>query len=157
MSHSLYRISAKLSGIELTVLGLGETYQNYDDKLKHYYSFLHESTVAKDDDIVVFIDAYDVLLFPHSRRLHELIALSPTAIVACAESGVYPEPMVRTYPQELCLDVNGLVFNLIYFRPRGFIQEEMLQTTSNRPLVVLHKDRRFYQTVDNRDSSTADA
>ena len=94
MMYSSCRMSARLSGINLTVLGLGEPYEAYDDKLKRYYSFLHETTVAKDDDLVVFIDAYDVLLFPHSRRLHELIAQSPTPIVACAESGVYPEPMV---------------------------------------------------------------
>lgn len=79
----------------MIVLGVGETYGSYDDKLKRYYSFLHDpSSVVKDDDLVVFVDAYDVLLFPQSRRLHDSIAHSASPVLACSESGVYPEPMV---------------------------------------------------------------
>jgi hypothetical protein len=100
----LFRMSAALSGIELTVLGLGESYQFYDDKLKRYHGFLfasstvpggRQSFAVHDDDIVLLIDAYDVLLFPQVRRLHELLASSPTPVLACAESGIYPEPMVK--------------------------------------------------------------
>jgi hypothetical protein len=89
-------MSAEMSGLDLIVLGLGEPYDTYDDKLKRYYAFLHDPvSTVKDDDLVVFLDAYDVILFPQSRRLHDLIAHSASPVLACSESGVYPEPMVR--------------------------------------------------------------
>ena len=84
--------TARLAGIELIVLGLGEPYQHYDDKLKRYYSYLQNTQVVKDDDLIVLLDAYDVLLFPSIRSLHYRMATARTPVVACAESGIYPEP-----------------------------------------------------------------
>ena len=96
------KTTAILSGIELVVLGLGEGYQFYDDKLKRYYSYIQNSQVVKDDDLVVLLDAYDVLLFPSIRRMHHRMATSRTPVLACAESGIYPEPYTPwVYPQGL--------------------------------------------------------
>lgn len=93
------RRSAVFAGVELVVLGLGEPYVRYDDKLKRYYSYLHDSALfdVADNDIVLLFDAYDVLLFPEIRRIHEVFARSLTPILACAESGIYPEPMVKIF------------------------------------------------------------
>lgn len=44
-----------------------------------------------EDDIVVLIDAYDVLLFPAARRIPRTIGVFSTPIVFCAENGIYPE------------------------------------------------------------------
>jgi hypothetical protein len=86
------QLSARLAGVELEVLGMGEPFLHYDDKLIRYHSYLQQPDVVKDDDLVVLLDAYDVVLFPAIRRLHKRIAISPTPVLACAESGIYPEP-----------------------------------------------------------------
>jgi hypothetical protein len=76
------RLSAHISGIDLTVLGLNETYEHYGDKLKKYLEYLTlpvsfdhvkgEQIGVKDNDVVLLIDAYDVLLFPPVLNLHEV-------------------------------------------------------------------------------------
>ena len=107
------RLSAQLAGISLRVLGLGEPYATYDDKLKKYYMYLGEAFVG-DDDIVVLFDSYDVILFPQIRKIHTMFAAGPTPVIACGgrlllaytvllsvvrhltfssvENGIYPEP-----------------------------------------------------------------
>lgn len=44
-----------------------------------------------DDDVVMFMDAYDVLVFPAIVKTASMLAQSATPIVFCAERGVYPE------------------------------------------------------------------
>jgi hypothetical protein len=110
--------SAELSGVQLRILGLGATYNDYSDKLRNYIRFFtsalretdgekdidvdgrisntvnvnptasatqegtewtmdgshrtvlyeNEYLDLRDDDTVMLIDAYDVLLFPAVRR-----------------------------------------------------------------------------------------
>jgi hypothetical protein len=45
----------------------------------------------EDDDIVLFMDAYDVLVFPALANAAKVLAESPTPILFCAERGIYPE------------------------------------------------------------------
>jgi hypothetical protein len=45
----------------------------------------------EDDDIVLFMDAYDVLVFPALANAAKMLADSPTPILFCAERGIYPE------------------------------------------------------------------
>ena len=45
----------------------------------------------REEDIIVFMDAYDVLLFPSVRNIARHFHLSPTPIVFCTEHGLYPE------------------------------------------------------------------
>ena len=49
------------------------------------------STSIHEEDIVVFMDAYDVLLFPSIRNIAKHFHLSSTPIVFCTEHGLYPE------------------------------------------------------------------
>jgi hypothetical protein len=44
-----------------------------------------------DDDIVLFMDAYDVLVFPALANAAKVLADSPSPLLFCAERGVYPE------------------------------------------------------------------
>lgn len=96
------RHSAKLSGIDLTVLGLNRSYSGYHDKLNWYFEYMTSTERPVDDnDVVVLMDAYDVLLFPAARDFGETFqTVSPTPIVFCAESGIYPDFTVAgLYPR----------------------------------------------------------
>jgi hypothetical protein len=98
--------TAATSGVGLTVVGMKDeqsldedgatTKFNYADKVVAYYAHLSSGLRSGDirpDDVVVFLDAYDVLLFPAARRIgRHLYHKSATPILFCAENGVYPEP-----------------------------------------------------------------
>lgn len=44
-----------------------------------------------EDDVVVFMDAYDVLLYPTIRNIARDFHTAPTPVVFCTEHGIYPE------------------------------------------------------------------
>ena len=48
-------------------------------------------TPIPDDDIVLFMDAFDVLVFPALRNAAKVLSESPKPILFCAERGIYPE------------------------------------------------------------------
>jgi predicted P-loop ATPase/GTPase len=81
------------------VIGMNKPYKHYGDKIQGYYDFLvlnnnqttATTTAVKDNDVVVLVDAFDVLLFPSIRRTREFLSISNSPIVFCAEQGVYPE------------------------------------------------------------------
>jgi len=88
----MLQLSAALSGVHLVTLGLGEPWGGYCDKIKWYLSWLSSSSVTDDNDVVVLLDAYDVLLFPAVAQIGARFKeTSATPIVFCAENGVYPE------------------------------------------------------------------
>lgn len=73
-------------------------YLDYSDKILAYCDalLLPDSSKAaegiRDEDYVLLIDAFDVLLFPTlATSSLSFMARSPTPIVACAENGIYPE------------------------------------------------------------------
>ena len=114
-----------LRGHTFTVVGLGEHYTDYADKIIALHNHLHATrpsapspspaaTAAPaldpstapaptidpglspaylhpDDDVVVIVDAYDVLLLPAIRMAPEFLASSSAPLVFCAENGGYPE------------------------------------------------------------------
>ncbi len=99
--------TAQTSGLTLSVVGLDspdvdgadaqpERPFDYADKVVAYYTYLSDSLrsgAVSSDDVVVLLDAYDVLLFPDARRIGtHLYEHSATPIMFCAENGVYPEP-----------------------------------------------------------------
>ncbi len=101
--------SAELSGLSLHVVGMHETSDsgqnkeneegassfNYAEKIVAFYDYVVQALASKAllaDDILVMVDAYDVLLLPAARRIgHYLYSESSTPILSCAENGVYPE------------------------------------------------------------------
>ncbi len=79
------------------MLGLNEHFDSHADKMNAYYAYLFPSAETStsgclpDDDIVVFLDAYDVVLLPHIANVDRVMAQSETPILYCAEAGIYPE------------------------------------------------------------------
>jgi len=59
--------SCRRNGVELTVLGLGQTWQGYTWKMTQMRSFLQE---VEPDDLVCFVDAYDVVCL---RPLEDIV------------------------------------------------------------------------------------
>jgi tetratricopeptide (TPR) repeat protein len=55
--------SADVAGVDITVLGDGVDYTGHEVKLGLYWRFLNED-VKDDDQLVLAVDAYDVLLLP---------------------------------------------------------------------------------------------
>jgi len=60
--------SADAAGVDLRVLGLGQEYTGHEVKLRLYWEFVNNPAIA-DDQLVLAVDAYDVLLFPTIREL----------------------------------------------------------------------------------------
>lgn len=90
------------------MLGLGTEYRDYSSKTDAYWSFLHNGTTSSttstadahpeteakapaDDDLVLLMDAYDVLLFPALTKAAAVLAQAPTPLLFCSERGIYPE------------------------------------------------------------------
>lgn len=65
--------SAHYNGIKVEVLGLGQPYQGNARKLRGYLQYLQ---TAPEKDIVMFVDAYDVLILADEKtildRFHQL-------------------------------------------------------------------------------------
>ena len=97
------------------VLGLNETWTNYGDLIFGISNYLNTLPVncaspstptdikepcLSDDDVVVVVDAYDVLLSPAMRRVaKDLLSLSDNPIVVSAEEYPYPEELLAwAYP-----------------------------------------------------------
>lgn len=72
----------------MQVIGLGTNFTDYSQKINGYFHYLQS---VDDDEIVVLIDAYDVLLLPRARQIGSVLSQSETPIMFCAESGIYPE------------------------------------------------------------------
>lgn len=65
--------SAKLSGIQLKVLGLGREYLSYTQKIDWYYEEIVENgSYIAESDLVVLVDAYDVIFTPAVRTIGEV-------------------------------------------------------------------------------------
>ena len=63
------------------MLGLNQSYTGYGDKIRLYAAFLRNSIeggLVSEDDVIVLVDAYDVLLFPSALNVGQ---------VSCALAG----------------------------------------------------------------------
>lgn len=57
----------------------------------HYYIEYLMSEPGDDNDVILFVDAYDIILFPHIQKIDQLIYQSKTPILFCSEAGIYVE------------------------------------------------------------------
>jgi hypothetical protein len=75
------------------VVGLGQPFTDYNIKVKAYYDYLVENPIheANENDIVLLMDAYDVLVFPQIRKIDQIMMNSRTPIVFCSEAGIHLE------------------------------------------------------------------
>ncbi len=111
--------SANLAGIPLIIVGLKDKQSgeaepkefNYSDKVEAFHKHFQRVRpgtpaqgreglpVIADGDVVVMVDAYDVLLFPHARTIGRHFQQSKGKseervkypIMFCTELGIYPE------------------------------------------------------------------
>lgn len=85
--------TASIAGIPLKVLGLGQPYNHFGDKIRSYHRYLN-SSYLQPNDIAVLMDAYDVMVFSSIRRIGDRMKKATAApVLACSESGIYPEFM----------------------------------------------------------------
>eukprot|EP01031_Cornospumella_fuschlensis_P032035 gene32035-38737_t len=83
--------TASIAGVRLQVLGQGEEYFGHGKKVAAYHDFV-SSRGLSEEDVVVLLDGYDVLLFPSVRRLLSMMrSMTSKPIVVCADGGMYPE------------------------------------------------------------------
>ena len=69
---------------------MGTEYRECGDKIKGYYEYLMSPHI-EEDDVVVLVDAYDVILLPRARQISQVLAESNTPIVFASEAGVYQD------------------------------------------------------------------
>jgi hypothetical protein len=55
------------------VLGLGKEYVDYTQKVEWYLQHVANNASIAEDDVVLLIDAYDVLVAPAIRRIGEVL------------------------------------------------------------------------------------
>ena len=92
------RASVKRLGAELTVLGLGQPWRGLGSKVALLAAHLDASGAAADD-LILFLDAYDVLLLPAAAQLRERFAAlereKQGAVVFNSEVNCAPDPSMR--------------------------------------------------------------
>lgn len=110
------------------MLGVGAPYKDYTTKMEHYYDYLmndkgkDKDEERSDDDIVLLIDAYDVLVFPHIHKIDQVIYKSKTPILFCSEAGIYVEYAGNVVLTTSTLRLYDLLVNVIgahAYYPRG--------------------------------------
>jgi hypothetical protein len=119
----LLRQSARLSGIELTVVGLNRKWNNHGDFVfgiaEYLNSFAGNQSQFNEDDVIIIVDAYDVLVTPSLRRIiPDLLGKSKTPIVISGESYSFPEELLAwAYPHSR--QFNSFSNKLEYAVPRA--------------------------------------
>ena len=92
------RASVKRLGAELTVLGLGQPWRGLGSKVALLAAHLDASGAAADD-LILFLDAYDVLLLPAAAQLRERFTAlereKQGAVVFNSEVNCAPDPSMR--------------------------------------------------------------
>lgn len=90
--------SAREGGSELQVLGLGQKYEGHETKLRLYDQFLSSPHVSPMD-LVLLVDAYDVLLSPAIKDLPRKFEKFNRPIVLAAEHTLWPDSALEeSYP-----------------------------------------------------------
>lgn len=99
------RLSTEIAGANLRVLtGNIEEKFSYKHKIHAYYKYLSNSSDLQPDDIVLLIDAYDVIIYPSILSvIQRLDDNYKNKIIFCAEYGIYPEmigPALYAYSEK---------------------------------------------------------
>jgi hypothetical protein len=82
-----------------------------------YFHYLHSpKSLLQDDDVIVLMDAYDVVVFPSIRHVDEVLMHSPAPIVFCNEAGIYPEYSSKSFT---CA---RYVTAVVYYRSNYYIR-----------------------------------
>lgn len=85
--------SCRANGIHLDVLGLGEPF-SFGKKLNDYLKYLEG---IPPDDVVLFIDAYDVLILADEKTILEKFFLMNAPFVISVETNCFPFAHLAPY------------------------------------------------------------
>ncbi len=89
-------LSAHIWQLPLTLLGIGEKFGGFLDKPAKLSAYLKN---LPDDDIVMFVDAYDVFINADEARLVNAFKKKKRPLVVAADNWLYPDIDVgRLYP-----------------------------------------------------------
>jgi len=85
--------SCKENHLNVEIFGLGEPF-SFDRKLGHCQSFISN---LPDDDVVMYVDAYDILILASEDRILDEFFKMEASIVFSVEPTCYPFPQVGPY------------------------------------------------------------
>ncbi len=80
-------ISCKENGIELEIIGMGKPYRNNTDKLRMMRSYCRQ---LPDDDLILFVDAFDVLILADKREIVSRFLAFDAPMVMSMEMSCFP-------------------------------------------------------------------
>jgi len=119
--------SARWSDINIKVVGMGEDAGPRFNFSMKFVAYLREIAAAlstgewKENDVIVLMDAFDVLVFPPLTRINKVLEMSPTPIIACSEHGIhidksspyfYPRGLKSSYDEQKFLNSGCLAGRL---------------------------------------------
>ncbi len=88
--------SCEQNGITLEILGMGLPFHYLADKLKHVWNYVK---TCQKDDVVLFVDAYDVLLLASPSEILEKFYSLKAPFIVSAETRCYPlKEVASQYP-----------------------------------------------------------
>ncbi len=85
--------SCRVHQIKLDILGIGEPF-SFGKKLKDYHHYLEK---VPKHDVVLFIDAYDILLLANEKTILDKFFSMKTSLVIAAETNCFPFPHLAPY------------------------------------------------------------
>lgn len=88
-------VSCEKNGIDLEVIGLGMPYYGNGTKLIRMADYLN---TLDDEDIVMFVDAYDVIIVADKEVILEKFLRLKTPFLMSAEKNCYPPLLLKRYP-----------------------------------------------------------
>lgn len=90
------RESARDAGVELEVLGMDSSYSGHEEKLRLWHDFV---AGLAPDALVLFVDGYDVLLWPAISELEARFLGTDADVVFGGDAHCYPDEALATlYP-----------------------------------------------------------
>lgn len=98
--HELEALSASChrNGVGIHVLGINNLWQGFGNKYLWTAEYLDLQRLP-NDDVMVFIDAYDVLMLANEREILQKFRESGARIIFSAEKICYPDPeLADRYP-----------------------------------------------------------
>jgi hypothetical protein len=89
--------SCEKQGIKIDILGMGKPYRGNIDKLLHTRNYLN---TLPDEDVVLFVDAYDVLILADENTILDKFLDMDVPFVISVERNCWPNPnLASKYPK----------------------------------------------------------
>lgn len=80
-------VSAQYYGVDVEILGLGQPYKGNGRKFRYYLDYLK---TVPDNDIILFIDAYDIIILADKKTILDTFYKMNVPILVAAEAYCFP-------------------------------------------------------------------